>query len=92
MVVLLFGFAFQLPFLLEVIRFALFCQFDFLRRCFLGFLGESIGQDHQGCAFKESEQAEDVTAELNAHFPSVVRVDQFLEVLGGNNLEVFDQL
>jgi hypothetical protein len=72
MVVLLFGVAFQLSFLLEVIRFALFGQFDFLRWCFLGFFGETIRQDYQGCVFK--------AAELHTDFPNVVRVDQFLAV------------
>jgi hypothetical protein len=92
MVVLMFGVAFQLSFSLEVIRFALFGQFDFLRWCFLGFFGETIRQDYQGCVFKESEEAEGVAAELHAHLSNVVRVDQFLEVLSGDNLEVFDEL
>lgn len=64
---------------------------DFLSRGLLGFLGKPVRQDQQSPAFEKAQQPENVIAKLDTDFPDAFAVSQFLEILAGNYVQLFNQ-
>ncbi len=72
----------------HVICFSFLRQSDLGGRCLLRLLLKGVRQHHQLASKEESQYPEGVPSNVNTDFPDIVRIDQFLEVIGRHTFQI----
>lgn len=73
---------------LQVVCFPLFGKSDLALRRFLRLLLERVCQHDQLAPTEETQHPERVSTDIDPDLPDVIRVDQFLEILGRHMFQV----